>query len=69
MMRIIAIIQPFMFQRVCEALRAIDDLPGLTVSDVIGWGKGRGVATSDVVKNRTGDPLSQNRVLTHRSPA
>ncbi len=49
MMRVIAIIQPFMFQRVCEALRGIDDLPGLTVSDVIGWGKGRGVDASDVV--------------------
>jgi len=38
-----------MFQRVCEALRGIDDLPGLTVSDVVGWGKGKGGDASDVV--------------------
>ena len=41
MKEIKAIIQPFMLQRVCEALDAIPDLPGLTVSKVSGWGRTR----------------------------
>jgi len=41
MKEIKAIIQPFMLERVLDALAAIDDLPGLTISDVIGWGRSR----------------------------
>ena len=36
-----AIIQPFMLEKVCEALRAIDGLPGITISHVAGWGRTR----------------------------
>lgn len=34
-----AIIQPFMLEEVLHALAAIQDLPGVTVSQVTGWGK------------------------------
>ncbi|MBI4817453.1 MAG: P-II family nitrogen regulator [Deltaproteobacteria bacterium] len=50
MKEIKAIIQPFMLQKVCDALRAIDGLPGVTVSQVMGWGKGRGAGASETVE-------------------
>jgi nitrogen regulatory protein PII len=50
MKEIKAIIQPFMLGKVCEALREIEDLPGLTVSQVMGWGKARAAGVQDVVK-------------------
>lgn len=34
-----AIIQPFMSQKVFDALRRVGDLPGLTMSRVVGWGE------------------------------
>jgi len=39
MKEIKAIIQPFMLEHVLDALRAIEGLPGLTMSQVNGWGK------------------------------
>jgi nitrogen regulatory protein P-II 1 len=39
MKEIKAIIQPFMFDKVIDALREHGGLPGVTVSEVIGWGK------------------------------
>jgi len=41
MREIKAIIQPFMLEKVLHALAALDDLPGVTVSQVVGWGKSR----------------------------
>jgi nitrogen regulatory protein P-II 1 len=41
MKEIKAIIQPAMLSRVIEALKAIADLPGVTVSEVKGFGKSR----------------------------
>lgn len=49
MKEIKAIIQPFMLSRVIEALKAMEDLPGVTVSEVIGFGKARALATSQPV--------------------
>ncbi len=49
MKEIKAIIQPFMLQKVLDALNALDDLPGLTVSQVIGWGKSRGASLEDPI--------------------
>jgi len=49
MKEIKAIIQPFMLSRVCEALGRIEGLPGLTVSNVMGWGKTRAVEAEDTV--------------------
>ena len=39
MKEIQAIIQPFMLEKVLRALAAVHDLPGLTVSEVAGWGR------------------------------
>ena len=41
MKEIKAIIQPYMLQEVCDALLQVEDLPGLTVSHVLGFGKTR----------------------------
>ena len=38
-----AIIQPFMLEHVLDALSALDDLPGVTISQILGWGKSRSV--------------------------
>ena len=44
-----AIIQPYMLESVCESLRAIVDLPGISVSQVAGWGKTRDTGTDEMV--------------------
>lgn len=41
MKEIKAIIQPFMLQHVIDALKQIPDMPGVTVSEVKGFGRGR----------------------------
>ncbi|MGH9531848.1 MAG: P-II family nitrogen regulator [Terriglobales bacterium] len=41
MKEIKAIVQPFMLPRIVEALQEIPDLPGVTVSEVRGFGRGR----------------------------
>ncbi len=41
MQEIKAIIQPFMLSQVIEALKEIHDMPGVTVSEVKGFGRGR----------------------------
>ncbi len=50
MKEIKAIIQPFVLERVCDALREIEGLPGVTVSQVLGWGKSRAVGARDTVQ-------------------
>jgi nitrogen regulatory protein P-II 1 len=50
MKEIKAIIQPFMLSRVIEALKATEDLPGVTVSEVIGFGKARALTASQPVE-------------------
>ncbi len=50
MKEIKAIIQPFKLQAVCDALAAIEGLPGLTVSQVLGWGKTRARDVTQPVK-------------------
>lgn len=42
MKEIKAIIQPFMLDKVLEGLHDIEELPGLTVSEVRGYGRTRG---------------------------
>lgn len=49
MKEIKAIIQPFMLERVLEALESKGGLPGVTVSEVVGWGKTRGQEGKDQV--------------------
>lgn len=51
MKEIKAIIQPFLLSKVVDALKEIEDLPGLTVSEVRGFGKGRARnATTKIVE-------------------
>ena len=50
MKEIKAIIQPFMLERVLHALDLLPELPGVTVSQVLGWGKERAAAVADPVQ-------------------
>ena len=50
MKEINAVIQPYMLDNVLLALDAIAELPGLTVSQVIGWGRERGATAKDPVR-------------------
>ncbi|MBI5476150.1 P-II family nitrogen regulator [Stygiobacter electus] len=47
MKEIKAIIQPFMLTRVVTALHKIEGLPGITISDIKGFGKGGGKKEND----------------------
>lgn len=49
MKEIKAIIQPFMLERVLNALEAMEELPGVTVSQVLGWGRARGAGVAEPV--------------------
>lgn len=49
MKEIKAIIQPFMFSKVIDALEAIQHLPGITVSYVQGFGHGRAFSAADKI--------------------
>jgi nitrogen regulatory protein P-II 1 len=49
MREIKAIIQPFMLDEVLFALEKVDDLPGLTLSAVQGWGRSRARNANDIV--------------------
>ena len=44
-----AIIQPFMLSKVVDALQAIEGLPGATVSEVKGFGRGRAKDAADKI--------------------
>ena len=50
MKEIKAIIQPFMLENVLDALREYGELPGLTVSEVRGWGKSRAAGVRDAAR-------------------
>lgn len=49
MKEIKAIVQPFLLSRVVEALKEIEELPGITVSDVRGFGRARAVGSPNTV--------------------
>ncbi|HWR14984.1 MAG TPA: P-II family nitrogen regulator [Terriglobales bacterium] len=49
MKEIKAIIQPFLLSKVVEALKEIEGLPGVTVSDVRGFGRARAVGSPNPV--------------------
>jgi len=50
MKEIKAIIQPFMLEQVLHALAAIEGLPGVTISEVAGWGKARATDAANTVQ-------------------
>ena len=47
MKEIKAIIQPFMLSKVIDALRELEGLPGVTISEVQGFGRGKAPGRSD----------------------
>lgn len=49
MKEIKAIIQPFMLDDVLYAMEQIEELPGLTLSEVRGWGRSRARNATDIV--------------------
>lgn len=49
MKEIKAIIRPFKLLDVCEELKEIEGLPGVTVSEIRGFGKGRAAGAKDKV--------------------
>ena len=62
MKEIKAIIQPFLLSRVVEALKEIDGLPGVTVSDVRGFGRARAVGSPDTVVDGTVEYVKKSKV-------
>lgn len=50
MKEIKAIIQPFMVAKVIEALKEIPNMPGVTISEVKGFGKARANVPNNVVE-------------------
>lgn len=49
MKEIKAVIQPFMLDDVLYAMEQIEELPGLTLSEVRGWGRSRARNATDIV--------------------
>ena len=39
MKEIKAIVQPFLVEKVLSTLDALEDLPGITISEIMGWGR------------------------------
>ncbi len=62
MKEIKAIIQPFMLEHVLEALASMKGLPGLTVSEVLGWGKTRAAEAGDPV-SEAGHTFAEKRKI------
>jgi len=54
MKEIKAIVQPFRLDSVIDALRQHPELPGVTISDVVGFGKQKAVGTLDEYRVRVG---------------
>ena len=46
-----AIIQPFMLDKVVAALKAIENMPGITVSEVCGFGRTRARSADEAVSD------------------
>ena len=51
MKEIKAVIQPFMLDKVVAALKAIENLPGITVSEVRGFGRARARSADEAVSD------------------
>lgn len=62
MKEIKAIIQPFLLSRVVEALKEIEGLPGVTVSDVRGFGRARAVGSPNTVVDGTVEYVKKSKV-------
>ncbi len=64
MKEIKAIIQPFLLSKVVEALKEIEGLPGVTVSDVRGFGRARAVGSPDTVTDGAVEYVKKSKVET-----
>ncbi len=62
MKEIKAIIQPFMLPKVVEALKEIEGLPGITVSDVRGFGRARAVGAPDTIVDGAVEYVRKSKV-------
>lgn len=62
MKEIKAIIQPFLLSKVVEALKEIEGLPGVTVSDVRGFGRARAVGLPDTVTDGTVEYVKKSKL-------
>lgn len=62
MKEIKAIVQPFLLSKVVEALKEIEGLPGVTVSDVRGFGRARAVGSPDPVVDGTVEYAKKSKV-------
>lgn len=62
MKEIKAIIQPFMLSKVIEALKAIEGLPGVTVSDVRGFGRARAAGSVNTVLDGSVEYVKKSKV-------
>jgi nitrogen regulatory protein P-II 1 len=62
MKEIKAIIQPFLLSKVVEALKEVEGLPGVTVSDVHGFGRARAVGSPNTVVDGTVEYVRKSKV-------
>ena len=62
MKEIKAIIQPFLLSKVVEALKEIEGLPGVTVSDVRGFGRARAVGVPDAVTDGSVEYVKKSKI-------
>ena len=62
MKEIKAIIQPFLLSKVVEALKEIEGLPGVTVSEVHGFGRARAQGSSDAVLKGTVEYVNKSKL-------
>jgi nitrogen regulatory protein P-II 1 len=62
MKEIKAIIQPFMLVKVVEALKEIEGLPGVTVSDVRGFGRAQAAGSPNMVVDGSVEYVKKSKV-------
>jgi nitrogen regulatory protein P-II 1 len=62
MKEIKAIIQPFLLSRVVEALKEIEGLPGVTVSEVHGFGRARAAGSPEAVLKGTVEYVNKSKL-------
>ena len=64
MKEIKAIMQPFLISRVVEALKLIPGLPGVTVSDVRGFGRAQAVGSINTVSEGSVEYVKKSKLET-----
>ncbi len=62
MKEIKAIIQPFMLTRVVTALHKIEGLPGITISEIKGFGKTRGSKEKEISDDGVYEFIPKNKI-------